>query len=146
MAEVLSIQDASRILNVSKRVIRQYIQQGKLNGFKQENANGRSSWVVEIPEGTWIDEYREHIYSVGESTTPWWRLTPDGKGMLHYVESLGIEEVSPLFICGIVSKDIWPAINHDPQYRCTACIKAAGDKGLPLDSVSPESYSPYRLG
>ena len=96
MAETVSIQDASRILNVSKRVIRQYIQQGKLNGFKQENPNGRSSWVVEIPEGAWLDEYREHIYSVGQNTTPWWRPSPDGKGTVHYVESLGIEEVLSL--------------------------------------------------
>ena len=146
MAETVSIQDASRILNVSKRVIRQYIHQGKLNGFKQENSNGRSSWVVEIPEGSWLDEYREHIYSVGQNTTPWWRPSPDGRGTVHYVESLGIEEVSPLFICGMFSKDIWPAINHDPQDRCDKCITAANHKGLPLNSISPDSYSPNRLG
>ena len=146
MAEVVNIQDASRILNVSKRVIRQYIQQGKLTGYRQDNTNGRSSWVVEIPEGSWLDEYREHIYSVGDATTPWWRPTPGGTGTVHYVESLGIEEIAPLFICGMISKDIWPAINHDPADRCAECIEAAGTKGLPLDSISPNSYSPNRLG
>tara|TARA_B100000029_G_scaffold515881_1_gene625262 strand:- start:58367 stop:58807 length:441 start_codon:yes stop_codon:yes gene_type:complete len=146
MPEVVSIQDASRILNVSKRVIRQYIQDGKLNGFRQPKPHGGSSWVVEIPEGAWLDEYREHIYSVGESTTPWWRPTPNGSGIVHYVESLGIEEVSPLFICGIFSKDIWPAINHSTEDRCQECVNAAQAKGLPLDSISPESYSPDRLG
>jgi hypothetical protein len=146
MAEIVSIQDASRLLNVSKRVIRQYIRDGKLKGFRQENELGRSSWVVEIPEGEWIDEYREHIYTVGAQTTPWWKQTLGDSGIVHYVASIGIEEVYPLFLCGEYGRDLYPATGHTESDRCELCLKTAVERKLPLEFMSPESYSSDRLG
>jgi hypothetical protein len=51
---------------------------------------------------------------------------------VHYVESIGIEEMIPTFLCGLVSENIWDANGHREDQRCPGCVEAARSRGLPL--------------
>ena len=132
--EWVSIQEASRLLNVSKDVIRRYVREGRLEGKREPNATGGQGWVVQLPEAGWEDDFKHHIHGIAQQVTPWWRPNPRNAGPVHYVESLGIEEVKPMFLCGLVSEDFWPAVGHDVDDRCPKCLEEVTTQGLPMET------------
>jgi excisionase family DNA binding protein len=129
----VTIQEASRRLNVSQDVIRRYIREGKLQARRQAGDEGRS-WVVQLPEEGWQDDAKDQIDSLAQQLTPWWWPNPRQMGEVHYVDSLGIEEVAPLFLCGLTSPDFWPAVGHSPEQRCPICLQEVRHRGLPLET------------
>lgn len=131
--EEVTIQEASRRLNVSQDIIRRYIREGKLQARRRTGAEGRA-WVVELPEAGWLDDAKTHINSLARQLTPWWWPNPRQAGEVHYVDSLGIEEVEPLFLCGITAPDIWPAADHSREQRCPVCLQEVQRRGLPLET------------
>jgi len=132
--EWVTIQEASRRLNVSQDVIRRYAREGQLKAKREPNSNGGASWVVELPEDGWEDDFKHHIHGIAKQLTPWWRPTAAQTGLVHYLESLGIEEVEPVFLCGLTSRDIWPAVGHSMSDRCSECLQRATQEGLPLET------------
>ena len=132
--EWVTIHEASRRLNVSQDVIRKYVRDGKLNGRREDNASLGKACVVELPEDGWEDDFKHQIHGIASAITPWWRPDGNNQGVVHYVDSLGIEEVEPLYLCGLVSEDIWPAVGHDKNDRCPECLQEVSRLGLPLET------------
>lgn len=131
--EEVTIQEASRRLNVSQDVIRSYIREGRLPARRQTGASGRA-WLVTLPESGWQDDAKTRIGGLARQLTPWWWPNPRRQGEVHYVDSLGIEEVDPLFLCGLTSPDIWPAVGHAPEQRCPLCLAEAQRRAWPLET------------
>ena len=131
--EEVSIQEASRRLNVSQEVIRSYIREGRLQARRQSGGAGRA-WLVTLPEAGWVDDAKTRIGGLAQQLTPWWWPNPRQQGEVHYVDSLGIEEVEPLFLCGLTSPDFWPAVGYSPERRCPVCLDAVREQGLPLET------------
>ena len=52
---------------------------------------------------------------------------------VHYVESLGIEEIHALFLCKGTANDIWPATGHTEEERCPECLRVAVADGWPIE-------------
>ena len=131
----VTIQEASRILNVSQDVIRKNVRDGKLTAIREGGPSG-NRWMVDIPDDPeqYSDDFKENIHALARSLTPWWYDNPNKQGVVHYLESLGIEEVEPFFLCGIKSNDIWPASGHDSRMRCAECILEVHDQGLPMET------------
>lgn len=127
----VTIQEASRILNVSQDVIRRDVREGKLRASKEG-----TRWMVDIPENAeeYSDGFKENIHALARTLTPWWYDNPRREGLVHYLESLGIEEVEPFFLCGMKGEDIWPATGHDGRDRCPECILEVHDQGLPMET------------
>ncbi len=134
MEEWVSIQEASRRLNVSQDLVRQYVREGKLEGKREAKDSGGRAWVVKLPDEGWEDEFKLHIHGIAQQVTPWWRPTERESGLVHYVDSLGIEEVEPLFLCGLTSGDFWPAVGHDVRDRCPECLEEVLRQGLPMET------------
>ena len=130
----VSIQEASRHLNVSQDVVRRSIREGALKAERQPNSSGGTSWVVELPDEGWEDDFKHHIHGIAQQVTPWWFPTKTQEGLVHYIDSLGMKEVAPLFLCGLTSEDIWPAVGHDPENRCPQCLAEVANQGLPLET------------
>ena len=130
----VSIQEASRTLNVSQHEIRRYAREGRLQAKREPNANGGTSWVVLLPEEGWEDDFKREIGSLAKVITPWWWPTFARDGEVHYVESLGIEEVEPVFLCGFKSNDIFPATGHREEQRCPECLVQVEKLGLPMET------------
>ncbi len=131
--EEVSIQEASRRLNVSQDVIRRYIREGRLKARRQSEGEGRA-WLVELPEEGWLDDAKDHIGGLAKQLTPWWWPNPNRKGEVHYVDSLGIEEVEPVYLCGLTSEDVWPAVGHSVEQRCPICVDEVRHRGLPMET------------
>lgn len=132
--EWVSIKEASRRLNVSQDIIRRYVREGALKAKRESNSYGGNSWVVELPEGGWQDDAKQYIHGIAQQLTPWWWPSEERNGLVHYVDSLGIEEVEPLFLCGLTSADIWPAVGHGESQRCPECLEEAQKRSLPLET------------
>jgi excisionase family DNA binding protein len=94
----VTIQEASRILNVSQDVIRRDVRNGKLTATREGGSTG-TRWMVDIPDNIddYSDDFKEDIRALAQSLTPWWYDNPNKAGFVHYLESLGIEEVEPFF-------------------------------------------------
>jgi hypothetical protein len=105
-----------------------------LEAKRQPNANGGTSWVVLLPEGEWQDDFKVQIAGLAKVLTPWWWPTAARDGDVHYVESLGIEEVEPFFLCGLRSNDIFPATGHSVEQRCAECLVQVEKLGLPMET------------
>ena len=131
--EEVTIQEASRRLNVSQDIIRQYVRDGKLKARRQTGETGKA-WVVELPEEGWQDHHKEHINGLAKQLTPWWWNNDTQTGYVHYVDSLGIEEVTPVFMCGESGPDIWPAVGHSKDQRCPVCLERVIQAGMPLET------------
>ncbi len=131
----VTIQEASRILNVSQDVIRKDVRDGKLQATREGGPTG-NRWMVDIPDDVegYTDDFKEGIHELARSLTPWWYDNPRREGVVHYLESLGIEEVEPFFLCGSKGEDIWPATGHDTRQRCPECILEVHDQGLPMET------------
>lgn len=131
--EKVSIQEASRRLNVPQAIIRQYIRDGQLKAYREAGASGRS-WVVELPEASWMDNEKESYMQMARNMSPWWWPNGERTGHVHYVGDLGIEEIIPQFLCGLQSENIWAAKDFLDSQRCPECLEVALAKGLPLSS------------
>ena len=131
----VTIQEASRILNVSQDVIRRNVRDGKLQAAREGGPNG-TRWMVDIPENAedYSDDFKEDIHALARTLTPWWYDNPRKQGVIHYLESLGIEEVEPFFLCGAKGDDIWPATGHNASERCPECLLEVQDQGLPMET------------
>ena len=132
--EWVSIQEASHRLNVSQDVIRRYARDGRLNAKKQPKETGGTSWVVELPDGPWEDDFKENVHGIAQKLTPWWWSTADKEGVVHYVDGLGIEEIEALFMCGLMTDNIYSAVRHNPSERCPECGDEVIKQGLPMET------------
>ena len=129
--EKLSIQDASYRLNLSQAAIRNCIRNGELKASREAGPEGRR-WMVEIPEAGWVDSFRASLNNLSASITPWWWPTAEMSGSVHYVEDIGIEEIEPLYLCGLKGQNVWDAKNHTMEDRCPKCTDIAKERELPL--------------
>lgn len=131
--ERLTIQEASLRLNVSQRTIREAIRNGELRAFRQAGPRGEQ-WVVEVPEDGWVDRHKRSYLELAEGLPKWWWTNEARHGRVHYLQQLGIEEIEPLYLCGLNSENIWSAAGHSPEERCPRCVEAATSQGFSLDT------------
>ena len=103
----VTIQEASYKLNLSQAVIRDCIRKGELQAFREEGPRGLR-WVVELPADGWVEGFTASLHD------------------------LGIEEIEPLYLCGLKGDNVWDATGHTQGDRCTECTEIAKEKGLPL--------------
>ena len=129
--EKLSIQDASRRLNISQRDVREYIRNGELKAERDpDSEHGR--WLVLMPEGDWQDKFKSYLDELDASITRWWWTNVAKTGSVHYLENTGIENVEPDYLCGHRSENLWSAVGHAADDRCIECLMRATERGLPL--------------
>jgi len=131
MMEKLPIHEVALRLRVSQDVVRSRIRSGELKAYRQSGPQG-NLWVVELPEGYGVEEENAYLREQGQRVTPWWRSNPAKTGKVHYVELLGVEEMQPTFLCGLVSDNIWDAQGHTEEERCPECLARAKAQDLPL--------------
>ncbi|MBM3943555.1 MAG: hypothetical protein FJ316_11695 [SAR202 cluster bacterium] len=131
MPEKVTIQEASRRLNISQDLVRRYIRDGVLKAERGGGSQGRS-WMVELPQDGWVDDAKLSYMTLDKQLPTWWWPEPEKMGFVHYLESTGIEELVPVFLCGLVSENIWGAEGHLPQQRCQECVLEAQARGLSL--------------
>ena len=131
--EKVSIQEASRRLNISQASIRQYIRDGEFKAAREPGPNGRLAWMVELPEDGWMDDAKSTLdqlqkafeaYASGGTFSHWWWPTGERSGHAHYVEDLGIEETIAQFLCGLITDNIWLTSNLSEDEYCPECIAA----------------------
>ena len=131
--EKVSILEASRRLNLSQAEVRQYIRGGELKAARELGPSGRLAWVVELPAEGWQDDNKSSLqqlqetfeaYASGVTFSHWWWPTGDRSGHAHYIGDLGIEETIPLFLCGLISDNIWVASQLSEDEYCPECITA----------------------
>ncbi|HCL26624.1 MAG TPA: hypothetical protein DHW65_09820 [Dehalococcoidia bacterium] len=131
MEEKLSIQDASRRLNISQRDVREYIRNGELKAERDPNSeHGR--WLVVMPEDGWEDKFKAYLDKLDASITRWWWANEQKTGFVHYLENTGIENVEPDYLCGQLSENLWSSAGHTRNQRCLECLMQATERGLPL--------------
>ena len=129
--EKVTIQEASRRLNVSQRDLREYIRQGSLKAERDpQSPTGR--WLVELPGAGWEDDFKAFLNNMSATQTPWWWAFEAKTGKVHYLLQVGIEEIMPDFLCGLRGENLYPATGHAPADRCPNCLTAATAQGLPL--------------
>ena len=129
--ERVTIQEASRRLNVSQREIRDYIRKGELKAARDpESESGR--WLVELPEEGWEDRFKLFLNDMAEDQPVWWWAFESKRGKIHYLYNVGIEEIMPDFLCGLRGENLYPALIHDPADRCPNCLRAATERGYAL--------------
>ena len=129
--EKVTIQEASRRLNVSQREVREYIRRGSLKAERDPgSATGR--WLVELPGEGWEDDFKAFLSDMAAGQTPWWWAFEARTGKVHYLLQVGIEEIMPDFLCGLRGENLYPATGHRAEERCPNCLGAAAERGLPL--------------
>jgi len=129
--EKLSIQDASRRLNISQRDVREYVRTGELKAERDPNSeHGR--WLVIMPEDGWEDKFKAYLDKLDASITRWWWANEAKTGYVHYLEATGIENVEPDYLCGQPSNNLWSAAGHTQDQRCLECLMKATEQGLNL--------------
>ncbi len=130
--ERVSIQEASLRLNVSQRTIRECIRNGDLKAFRQAGPRSEQ-WVVELPEDGWVDPYKKSYLELNQRLPQWWWANEAKMGKVHYIQDLGVEEIEPVYLCGLRSNNIWSAAGHSEEDRCAKCVEAANERGLPIE-------------
>jgi hypothetical protein len=129
--EKLSIQDASRKLNISQRDVRGYIKSGELKAERDpDSEHGR--WLVIMPEDDWNDPFKTYLDDLNKSITRWWWASENKNGHVHYLEATGIENVEPDYLCGLRGENLWSSAGHTVEQRCIECLMRATEQGLPL--------------
>ena len=131
--ERVSILEASRRLNISQASVRQHIRDGKLKAYRESGPEGKG-WLVELPEDGWLDSEKESFIRMAQQMSPWWWPNAQRTGPVHYVEDVGIEETVPVFLCGLISENIWTADKHTDEQRCPDCLRVALERNLPLSA------------
>ena len=138
----VTIQEASRRLNVSQRDIREYIRKGELHAERDPSSeSGR--WLVVLPDDGWEDGFKSYLHRMSEALTPWWWAFEHKRGNVHYLFNVGIEEIMPDFLCGLRGDNLWPATDHSKEERCPDCLRLANEQGLPF--FIPVSYTHLTL-
>ncbi len=128
--ERVTIQEASRRLNLSQADIRESIRNGELKAIREPSPTGRR-WMVEMPEEGWENGFKSSLRDLAQSMTPWWWSNAQNTGFVHYVQDLGIEEIEPLYLCGLKGDNVWDATDHTPEQRCPECVAIARERDLP---------------
>ena len=129
--EKLTIQEASRRLNISQRDIREYIRQGELKAERDtDSEHGR--WLVVMPDDGWEDKFKAYLDELDSSITRWWWVNESKNGFVHYLENTGIENVEPEYLCGQPGENLWSSAGHTEADRCIECLMKATEQGLPL--------------
>jgi len=129
--EKLTIQDASRRLNISQRDIREYIRNGELKAERDpDSEHGR--WLVLMPEDGFEDKFKTYLNQLDDSISRWWWVNEQKTGSVHYLENIGIEEINPDYLCGRRGQSLWSAVGHTKADRCIQCLMMATEQGLPL--------------
>ena len=128
--ERVTIQEASYRLNLSQAEIRRYIREGRLQAARAGGDQGRT-WLVELPEAGWLDDDKSRYQEMSRQMPVWWWPTEAKAGQVHYVADLGIEETVPVFLCGLVSENIWAADAFTAADCCPQCRQIAMERGLP---------------
>lgn len=136
--ERVSIQEASRSLNVSQRTIRECIRSGELKASREAGPRGEQ-WMVELPEAGWLDPHKRAYLDLAKNLPKWWWANESNTGKVHYIEELGIEEIEPIYLCGLKSVNIWSAAGHTKDDRCPKCVEKAVAQGLPLEPLEPQT-------
>jgi len=121
--EKVSIQEASRRLNLSQTSIREYARKGDLKASKEPGPNGRSMWMIELPEEGWEDPTKVIYMELQKSFSHWWWPTGERSGYAHYVDNVGIEETVPEFLCGLISANIWVTKELYKDEYCPECVE-----------------------
>lgn len=129
--EKLTIQDASRRLNISQRAIREYIRNGELKAERDPDSE-RGRWLVVMPGDGWEDKFKTYLDELDNSITRWWWVNQKKAGFVHYLKNMGIEEIMPDYLCGQPAENLWPAQDHTQADRCLECVMIATEQGLPL--------------
>ncbi len=130
--EKVTIQEASYRLNLSQAGIRECIRNGELKAQREPGLTG-SRWMVELPEEGWVDSFRASLQDLSNRMTSWWWPTASKTGKVHYVRDLGIEEIEPLYLCGLKTNNVWDASGHSIEDKCPECVAIATQEGLPLE-------------
>ena len=128
--EKVTIQEASRRLNLSQADIRESIRNGELKATREPSPSGRR-WMVEMPEEGWENGFKSSLRNLAQSMTPWWWSNQQRTGFVHYVEDLGIEEIEPLYLCGLKGDNVCDATGHTLEQRCQECAAIAKERDLP---------------
>ena len=129
--EKVTIQEASRRLNLSQREIREFIRKGELKAERDAGSeSGR--WMVEMPGDGWEDPVKTFLNNLSDKLTPWWWASSNAQGRVHYLENMGIEEIMPDFLCGLRGESVYPATGHTQEQRCPKCVDVATTQGLRL--------------
>ncbi len=130
--EKVSIQEASRRLRNSNASVRECILAGELKAERASGPNGRTGWVVEMPEEGWtssaVAEERNRPF------TPWWWGNKQRAGKVHYVQDIfatSFEEILPRFLCGYEGDNIWSAPNLTEEVLCPECLVEVEKRDLP---------------
>ncbi len=130
--EKVSIQEASRRLRISTARVRECIRAGELKAERAPGPNGRTGWVVEMPEEGWtssaVAEERDRPF------TPWWWGNKEKAGMVHSVQDIfntPFEEIMPRFLCGYEGENIWSAPNLTEDLLCPECLVEVEKRDLP---------------
>ena len=127
----VSIMEASRILNLSQAEVRRYIREGRLTAARNGGPEGKT-WMVELPEDGWLDDDKARYHAMAQQMSPWWWPFESKVGYVHYVVDVGIEENLPVFLCGLVTDNIWTAWEYSEDICCPDCLRAAREQELPL--------------
>ena len=130
--EKVTIQEASYRLNLSQAGIRECIRNGELKASRESSPAGQR-WMVELPEDGWVDSFRASLNELSNQMTSWWWPTAAKTGHVHCVKDLGIEEIEPLYLCGLKGDNVWDATGHTEEEKCPACLDIAKESGLPID-------------
>ena len=131
--ERVSIREASLHLRLSTSNVRQCIQNGELKAYRETSPDGRTTWVVELPEDGWTSAAT--AVELGREFSPWWWADEGKTGKIHYVEVLtssALEEIMPEFLCGFVSDNVWFAKDLPSEDICPQCLAEAKGQDLPL--------------
>lgn len=131
--EKVSIQEASRRLRISTADVRQCIKAGELKVERAPGPNGRTSWVVEMPEEGWTSSAM--VQEQNRPFSPWWWGNQQRTGKVHYVEDMyasPFEEIIPRFLCGYDGINIWSAVNLTEEVLCPECLAEVEKRDLPL--------------
>ena len=131
--EKVSIQEASRRLRISTAEVRQCIKAGELKVERAPGPDGRTSWVVEMPEEGWISSAMAQERD--RSFSPWWWGNRERSGKVHYVQDMyasSFEEIIPRFLCGYEGENIWSVLKLTEEVLCPECLVELENLGLPL--------------
>ena len=160
--EKVTIQEASRRLNLSQADIRESIRNGDLKATREPSPSGRR-WMVEMPEEGWEHHFTSSLRNLAKDMTPWWWSNAQNTGFVHYVQDLGIEEIEPLYLCGLkgttsgmrratprssVARNASPSLGNatsptpDPSRPRTACSTGGLIPPLPIISALLPSSPP----
>ena len=130
--EKVSIQEASRRLRIATSSVRECIRAGELKAERAPGPNGRTSWVVEMPEEGWTSSAMAE--ELNRPFTSWWWGNKERTGKVHYVQDLyatSFEEILPRFLCGYEGENIWSAPNLTEEVLCPECLVEVENLGLP---------------